>query len=261
MVHSQLADVVATSSLGIRSAPGNIINDGTNGYTYDQENHLTKFVNSITDIYVYDGDGVRVKKNASGVTLYWYGATGSVLDETNGAGSLISEYVYFGGKRVARRDAANDSVHYYFSDMLDSASVITDAVGTMSLCPAANSPMNYTTIPSGEEESDFYPYGGEMQLCDRSPQHYKFTGKERDSESGLDYFGARHYGSSLGRFLQPDEAFNDQNTHDPQSWNLHSYVRNNPLRYTDPTGNACVGGWPRSVPNQFNSTQRLPQAS
>jgi hypothetical protein len=47
--------------------------------------------------------------------------------------------------------------------------------------------------------------------------------------------------------MQPDEAFNDQNTRDPQSWDLYSYVRNNPLRYTDPTGNACVsdgnGGW------------------
>jgi RHS repeat-associated protein len=68
------------------------------------------------------------------------------------------------------------------------------------------------------------------------------TGRERDAESGLDYFGARHYGNSLGRFMQPDEAFNDQETGDPQSWNLYSYVRNNPLRYTDPTGNACVQG-------------------
>jgi RHS repeat-associated protein len=80
-----------------------------------------------------------------------------------------------------------------------------------------------------------------------SLNRYKFTGKERDNESGLDYFGRRHYGSTLGRFMQPDEAFNDQNTHDPQSWNLYSYVRNNPLRYTDPTGDACVsdgnGGW------------------
>ena len=49
---------------------------------------------------------------------------------------------------------------------------------------------------------------------------YKFTGKERDSESGLDYFGARHYGSSLGRFMTPDpgQASGFDHMDDPQSW-------------------------------------------
>lgn len=45
----------------------------------------------------------------------------------------------------------------------------------------------------------------------------KFTGRERDLESGLDGFGARYYGSALGRFTSPDEAFADQDEHDPQS--------------------------------------------
>jgi RHS repeat-associated protein len=64
----------------------------------------------------------------------------------------------------------------------------------------------------------------------------KFTGKERDAESGLDYFGARYYGSALGRFTSPDEVFADQHPADPQSWNLYGYVRNNPLKNVDPTG-------------------------
>ena len=85
-----------------------------------------------------------------------------------------------------------------------------------------------------------------MQFGSCSVQHatvnYKFTGKERDSESNLDYFGSRHYGSAFGRFIQPDEPFADQDTGDPQSWNMYGYARNNPLRYTDPTGNACVQG-------------------
>ena len=62
---------------------------------------------------------------------------------------------------------------------------------------------------------------------------HKFTGKERDAESNLDYFGARHYGSGFGRFLQPDEPFADQDTGDPQSWNMYFYVRNNPLSSVD----------------------------
>ena len=48
----------------------------------------------------------------------------------------------------------------------------------------------------------------------------KFTGKERDSESGLDNFGARYMGSSLGRFMSPDEFFKDSHVGDPQSWRV-----------------------------------------
>ena len=88
-------------------------------------------------------------------------------------------------------------------------------------------------------------------------------GKERDSESGLDYFGARYYGSALGRFTSPDEfkggivdPFTGQDIEtntalpyaditDPQTLNKYSYVRNYPLRYTDPNGHCiedlCIG--------------------
>lgn len=64
----------------------------------------------------------------------------------------------------------------------------------------------------------------------------EFTGKEHDQESGLDYFGARYYGSALGRLTSPDEFWKDSHVTDPQSWNKYSYARNNPLRFTDPTG-------------------------
>ncbi len=70
--------------------------------------------------------------------------------------------------------------------------------------------------------------------------HSKFTGKERDSESGLDYFGARYYGSALGRFTSADEPLIDQEAGDPQSWNLYGYVRNNPLKNVDPFGLDCI---------------------
>jgi len=63
----------------------------------------------------------------------------------------------------------------------------------------------------------------------------KFTSKERDAETGLDYFGARYYSSPQGRCTTPDWPFADQFPHDPQSWNLYAYGRNNPLRYIDGT--------------------------
>jgi RHS repeat-associated protein len=73
------------------------------------------------------------------------------------------------------------------------------------------------------------------------------TGKERDAESGLDMFGARYYGSSLGRFMTPDWAAGPNPVPyatfgDPQTLNLYGYVRNNPLSRTDPNGHCDVDG-------------------
>jgi RHS repeat-associated protein len=62
-------------------------------------------------------------------------------------------------------------------------------------------------------------------------------GKERDQESGNDYFGARYYASSMGRFMSPDPSGLDYaDFSNPQTLNLYAYAVNNPLRYIDPTG-------------------------
>jgi RHS repeat-associated protein len=66
------------------------------------------------------------------------------------------------------------------------------------------------------------------------------TVRASSTETGLDYFNARYFWATLGRFTSPDAPFADQYPEDPQSWNLYSYVRNNPLIYTDPSGNGCV---------------------
>ena len=64
----------------------------------------------------------------------------------------------------------------------------------------------------------------------------QFTLKERDVETGLDYFGARYYGSMQGRFTSPDPLLSSGSVEDPQSWNRYSYVLNNPLALIDPDG-------------------------
>jgi RHS repeat-associated protein len=69
----------------------------------------------------------------------------------------------------------------------------------------------------------------------------QFTAKERDTESGLDYFGARYYGSALGRFTSPDATFlNIRKVFNPQRWNLYEYGVNNPLKFVDPDGNEAI---------------------
>jgi RHS repeat-associated protein len=76
------------------------------------------------------------------------------------------------------------------------------------------------------------------QLTTRLPQ--KFTGKERDAETNLDYFGARYYSGAQGRFMVADSVSGIPEN--PQSWNKYAYTFNNPLRYVDPNGN-----WPTPI--------------
>jgi RHS repeat-associated protein len=67
------------------------------------------------------------------------------------------------------------------------------------------------------------------------------TGKERDAETGLDYFGARYMSSAQGRFTSPDPTFlNIWKVISPQRWNLYGYATNNPLRYVDPDGQEAI---------------------
>jgi RHS repeat-associated protein len=204
-------------------AAGNMTSDPTDGgiaLSYDQENRIQSTAGYT---YTYDADGNRVKKiNGSTGTLYWYMAPG-IVAESDLSGTLKSEYVFFDGERVARRDlVAPGGVFYYFSDHLKTASVITDSLGNI------------------KSESDYYPWGGELQFVANDSNHYKFTGKERD-ETGLDYFGARYYSNGLARFITPDWAAKAAAVPyakfgDPQSLNLYAYVRNNPLSLFDPDG-------------------------
>jgi RHS repeat-associated protein len=197
----------------------------TQTYIYDQENRLT---GAAGYAYTYDADGNRVRKSngnlAANGTLYWY-MTPGVVAETDLAGTLKSEYVFFDGERVARRDGATGTggVFYYFSDHLKTASVITDASGVI------------------KAESDYYPWGGELQFINNDSNDYKFTGKKRDVETGLDYFGARYYSNGLGRWVSADWSpvpipVPYANFGDPQSLNLYGYVRGLPTTNVDLDG-------------------------
>ena len=93
----------------------------------------------------------------------------------------------------------------------------------------------YDFLPYGEEIP--WSVGGRVNVlgyggADSTRQ--KFTQKERDNESGLDYFLSRYYSSAQGRFTSVDPA--DAETRFPQDWNRYTYTLNNPLRYTDPDG-------------------------
>jgi len=207
---------------------GNMISNGSTSYVYDDENRL---IATAGDSYLYDGDGQRVEKCTQGTTpgtcaasatgtMYWRGSGSAPMSETDLSGNVLNTYIFFNGQRVARSDSAG-AIHFYFSDHLGSQGVVENATG--SAC---------------EQDIDYYPYGGvENDYCPFVAQNYKFAGKERDAESGLDNFGARYNASTMGRFMTPDQRrLTIRDLINPQKWNKYAYTINNPLRYFDPNG-------------------------
>ena len=106
-------------------------------------------------------------------------------------------------------------------------------------------------------QGDFAPYGEEIN-AQQTSNHYNFTGKERDTESGNDYFGARYYASSVGRFMSPDWSAKAQpvpyaKLGNPQTLNLYGYMQNNPLGGVDQDGHCdwCQKLWNEITGNGF----------
>jgi RHS repeat-associated protein len=128
-------------------------------------------------------------------------------------------------------------IRYYHEDHLGSSSVITDSSGQL------------------VEESAFYPFSvARNQFAPRQVHDpYQFTQKERDRESSLHYFEARYLEGPCSRFLSADRKYANPDAlspgdlalwvSNPQEINLYSYVRNNPLAFTDPSG---LDGGPRA---------------
>jgi RHS repeat-associated protein len=234
-------------------AAGNTIGNGNGLITYDAENRILT-TNGVT--YTYDGDGKRVEKSSG--TLYWTGVGDEPLSESDLSGNMNEEYIFFNGMRVTKIDLPSDTVHAFVYDHLGSS--------RMSVVPSA--PKTLTV----EEDLDYTPYG---IVANGAPtDHYQFTGKEYDSESGLNNFGARYDAATLGRFMTPDWAAKPTTVPyakfgDPQTLNLYSYVENGPLNRVDISGHnfanpqlmameegneadyAC--GWCNSHPNEASN--------
>lgn len=195
---------------------GNQTTVGTYTQTYDAENRQVSSTTSggtVTN-YIYDGLGHRVEKintTANTQTIYVYDV----------AGELAAEY------STTAPDTSCQTCFLSY-DHLGSARMVTNESGQVV--------ERHDYLPFGEEIIAGYSGRGRLWGLTTGVVDQKFTGKERDSESGLDYFGARYYGSGLGRFSSPDEPFMDQLQRNPQSWNLYAYVRNNPLNSVDPFG-------------------------
>ena len=237
-------------------AAGNVIQDLINKYVYDPEGRLcaVKSILATTATqYVYDAEGRRVAKGtisswpaqgatcaaptaANGFTLtaqYLLGPGGEQVTElsgtlTNGVYGWKHSNVWAGAHLDATYDPSG--LHFHLADPLGTRRVQVSALGLVE--------ENCLSLPFGNGENCIVPPTAPATADDATEHH--FTGKERDTESGNDYFGARYFGSSMGRFLSPDPLMASAKVWDPQTWNRYTYGRNNPLRMIDPTGMAEV---------------------
>jgi len=213
-------------------AAGNLLSDGFNTYTYDAENRMITFSNAAgsSGTYVYDAFGVRVQKttptsvnnecsgapNNGGPVYYLHDLSGQISVYSANGNNQCKDEVFAGSRHLAEYSV---TPYYFHNDWLGTQRVRSATGGIAETCQSGAFGENMQCTVSNND----------------SPLH--FTGKERDSESGLDNFGARYNASSMGRFMSPDPVFiSAVRLTDPQSLNLYAYVRNNPLSLVDPTG-------------------------
>jgi len=99
--------------------------------------------------------------------------------------------------------------------------------------------------------NDYLPYGEERNgdCMNKEGEDYGYTGKEKDEETGLMYYGARYYDPVIGRFTAQDPLVSDPTLKgealqklltDPQALNPYTYARNNPVKYVDPNGESFM---------------------
>jgi RHS repeat-associated protein len=164
------------------------------------------------------------------------------------------DYVYRDDKLLAAE--TQNGVRHYTVDHLGSPRLITDANAT------AYERMQF--LPFGEN-SGFYQVNNEFWSLTFSgeavPTRLRFTGHEKDTDPiGLTYMHARHYWERSGRFMSIDPG-RDWDPKQPQSWNLYSYVRNNPMNATDPTGKDLFSAITASATAISNSIGVAPNLS
>jgi RHS repeat-associated protein len=214
---------------------GNIIKDSSNGqvrnFIFNGDNkqvHVKNAANENIGTYYYDGNGSRVKKvTQSETTIFAY----------DGGGKLVAEY--------STQQNSNPTVSYTATDTLGSPRVITDKNGNVI------------------SRRDFMPFGEELNAntatnrLETAKYNYgddgirkRFTGYEKDQETGLDFAEARYYNNQHGRFTAVDPLLASGQSTDPQSFNRFVYVMNRPMSLTDPTG--LQAG--TTLENQVNET-------
>ncbi|HEY5884685.1 MAG TPA: RHS repeat-associated core domain-containing protein [Pyrinomonadaceae bacterium] len=203
------------------------------------------------DVFRVAVEGGVVKYRKNGALLYTSAATPTyplLVDSslyTNGAtlNAAIVSGNLSGGSSSAQ-------INWLVTDHLGTPRMVIDQTGTL----------------AGVKRHDYLPFGEELLAGTGGrtlPQGYsgdavrqKFTAKERDIETGLDYFGARFYSSTQGRFTSVDPSRRSIIGANPQTWNRYTYTYNNPLALVDDNGKWPKGTHDRLIEKAFPGLTR-----
>ncbi|MEK4852826.1 RHS repeat-associated core domain-containing protein [Paenibacillus sp. FSL H7-0756] len=200
-------------------------------YTYDLQNTLTSVTKGgASTSFQYYADGMRSMKTKGNIqTQVNYNFQGQIISEEKLVnGDFVERANYVRGDRVlVKKDKnVNDNTvkdYYYLYNGHGDVVQIVDTTGKV-----VN---NYV----------YDEWGNITSQDEKTSNSFKYTGEVYDEETGLYYLRARYYDPSMGRFLNEDTV--EGQIDNPLSLNLYTYVHNNPLIYSDPTGHyADVGG-------------------
>ena len=224
----------AGSSSNLYDLNGNLTSgDGANNVSYDVRNLPTTLEkNGKTIIYRYNAAGQRVYKKVIGTTITeeHYIMNGSELVAVVKSNGVLDYWKTSYGKYVKTNNIY--TTYYYLTDHLGSTRVVLREDGVRT------------------EAYDYYAFG--LLLPGRtfgSGTKERFTGKERDAETGWDYFGARYYNPTIARWMNVDPLSDKF-----PSWSPYNYVMNNPLMMIDPNGK--MSEWARQNSNLVLSGSR-----
>jgi RHS repeat-associated protein len=250
--------ITQSSATMIYDGNGNLTDDGAFTYTYDPLNRLVavKAKSAGTPLvaqYFYDASGER-----AGVKAYNAGGVATTFMQTlrNGSealyektwdlpgGTVNTEKVYLmaGGRMAVTRQTVLGTMTYTYYG--------TDHLGTVRSTVTLTS----TGVAQPATFHDYEPFGVAIPGATlyTPPSTHRYTGQERDglydpataTTSHLDYMHFRSTSVSMGRFMRPDSIMG--NMGNPQSWNLYSYVRGNPVNFNDPMGHMAQYSMPKS---------------
>ena len=208
--------------------------------TYLDQGHIGTLTDAAGDVwkYYYDADGKRrIKAKTAG------GAATRIDDQGNV--SFVDDhsfYFYEGEDLICQQDAGALVARITGTDEIDESAygpkfLLLDHLGS-TRAELVFTESGGVFSPVIQEYYDLMPYG-EVIDPPTTQESVLFTGKSRDIENGLDFFGARYFGNFLFRWTSSDQPFADSRSESPLQWNLYVYSRMNPLRYFDSTGRAA----------------------